>query len=71
MCTFRSDREVEVCDVAIGSVEARLAAELGGEVEFTRIEGQPTLLVAAHAVDAERFRSLVNAGIQEAAAREQ
>jgi hypothetical protein len=67
VCTFDSDREVRVCDVAIGSVKARLAAELGDVVHYTHVEGQPTLVAAGRLVDAERFRRLVNAGIEEAA----
>jgi hypothetical protein len=69
MCTFNSDREVRVCDIAIGSVKAKLAAELGGVVRYTHIEGKPTLVEASQAVDAERFRRLVNAGIEEAGLR--
>jgi hypothetical protein len=66
MCTFTSDREVAVCDVAIGHVKAKLAAELGGDVSYTHTDGRPTLVKAGQTVDAERFRQLVNAGITEA-----
>ena len=68
MCTFHSDRAVEVCDIAIGPVKAKLATEMGDVVHFTHLEGQPTLVEAAPSVDAEHFRKLVNAGIAEAAA---
>lgn len=66
MCTFNNDREVRVCDVAIQQVKARLAAGLGGTIQYTHLEGRGTLVEAGDVVDAERFRQLVNAGITEA-----
>ncbi len=66
MCTFTNDRELSVCDVAIGQVKAKLTPELGDALRYTHLEGEGTLIEAAHTVDAERLRQLVDAGIAEA-----
>ena len=63
MCTFKSDREVVVCDVAIGAVKARLETDLGGAVRYTVIHGQGTLVEADSGVDGHRFEPLVRTGM--------
>ena len=66
MCTFNSDRQVRVCDVAIGHVKTKLIAGLGDAIQYTHLEGEGTLIDAGVAVNAGHFRQLVNAGIAEA-----
>jgi hypothetical protein len=63
MCTFKSDREVVVCDVAIGAVKARLDADLGSAVRYTVFHGQGTLVEAVSGVDGQRFEQLVRTGM--------
>jgi hypothetical protein len=64
MCTFHSDTEVQVCDVAIPHVKARLAADLGGAVRYTHLEGEGTLVqVVEDGVDPELFEKLVRNGM--------
>lgn len=60
MCTFRSDHEVMVCDVAIGNVRSNLKDAIQ-EVEFTTVHGQGTLVRATSRADATRFRDAVQA----------
>ena len=63
MCTFKSDREVMVCDVAIGAVKAHLEVDLGDAVRYKVVHGQGTLVEAASRVDGHRFAQLVKTGI--------
>lgn len=63
MCTFRSDHEVMVCDVAIGNVRSNLKDAIQ-EVEFTTVHGQGTLVRATSRADATRFRDAVQAAIE-------
>lgn len=64
MCTFNGDREVKVCDVAIGHVKAVLAADLGDVVRYTHLEGEGTLVeVVGDGVDAGLFKQLVRNGM--------
>ena len=63
MCTFHSETEVQVCDVAIPHVKAQLAAE-GDAVKFTHLEGEGTLVqVMGQGVDPEQFEKLVRNGM--------
>jgi hypothetical protein len=64
MCTFHSDREVQVCDVAIPHVKAELAGDLAGAVRFTHLEGEGTLVqVVEENVDPALFEKLVRNGM--------
>ena len=65
MCTFQGAREVTVCDVAIASVRSRVAREVDG-VEFIAVPGSGTLVTAPNTADGARFKSLVEAGIDDA-----
>ena len=63
MCTFHSETEVQVCDVAIPHVKAQLAGE-GDAVKFTHLEGEGTLVqVVGSGVDPEQFEKLVRNGM--------
>lgn len=63
MCTFHSDREVQVCDVAIGQVKAALTAQ-GDAIRYTHLEGEGTLVqVVGEGVDPELFERLVRNGM--------
>ena len=66
MCTFKSDHEVMVCDSAIGTVRARVEPVLAG-VRFTHVEMQGTLVEVGPG-ESQRFRAIVEAAIDEAAA---
>lgn len=59
MCTISGERAVLVCDVAIGHVRRELASVFPGEVSFTHVDYQPTLVEAAPGIDAERFIAAV------------
>ena len=64
MCTFRSDREVVVCDVAIEHVRAELQGYAGTDVTYGAAEGGGTTFVhAAEVVDPEAFGSAVRRGM--------
>lgn len=66
MCTFHSDTEVQVCDVAIPHVKAQLAGE-GDAVKFTHLEGEGTLVqVVRSGVAPEVFGRLVRNGMAKA-----
>lgn len=63
MCTFHSDREVQVCDFAIGHVKAELKAQ-GDAVRYTHLEGEGTLVqVVGNGVDSDLFEKLVGNGM--------
>ena len=62
MCTFRSDQEIMVCDIAIERVRARLQ-EAAQRAQFTTVHGQGTL-VRANGGDTARFEDVVRAAIQ-------
>ena len=47
MCTFRSDREVAVCDVAIEHVRAELKDYAGTDVTYRAAEQGGTTFVQA------------------------
>jgi hypothetical protein len=68
MCTFNGDREVKVCDVALGPIKAALGAGLGGEaVRYTHLEGEGTLVeLTPSEVDVRVFEHLVREGMAEA-----
>jgi len=57
MCTFKDDRTVEVCDVAIGRVRAELDQRFAGSVVYVQREGAPTLVLAGADLPASEFRS--------------
>ena len=64
MCTFRSDREVAVCDVAIEHVRAELQGYAGTDVTYRAAEEGGTIVVqAAEVVDPEAFGSAVRRGV--------
>jgi hypothetical protein len=64
MCTFKSDQEVMVCDVAIGKVRSQLG-EATANIEFTPVHGVGTLVRTANTADASHFRGVVQAAIDE------
>ena len=68
MCTFRDERTVLVCDVAIGSVKEELGATFDGGLRYTVIRGKGTLVEADGDVDAERFAALTCEAIAQAQA---
>lgn len=64
MCTFHGETEVQVCDVAIEHVRARLASDLDTPVRYTHLEGEGTMVQAiGDSVDPERFQQLVRRGM--------
>jgi len=63
MCTFKDERTVLVCDVAIGRVQNQLGDAFGDQVRYTVVPGQGTLVVADPAVDGPRFTALAQATI--------
>jgi hypothetical protein len=64
MCTFRSDREVVVCDVAIEHVRAELQRYAGTDVTYRAAgEGGTTIVQAAEVVDPEAFGEAVRRGM--------
>lgn len=64
MCTFKDERTVLVCDVAIGRVKKDLGSAFGGRVRYTPIEGQRTLVEAEPAVDGGAFTDIARAAVQ-------
>jgi hypothetical protein len=63
MCTFKSKREVLVCDVAIGRVREDVTAAFGARVRYTPVEGQGTLIEAEPDIDADQFNALTREAI--------
>lgn len=64
MCTFKGERAVVVCDVAIEHVRAALDdAALPVGVTFRAAEGGGTLVEAGPAVGPEDFEHAVRLGI--------
>jgi hypothetical protein len=59
MCTFKSERQVMVCDIAIGKVRAATESAFGHEICFTVVDGEGTLVEAPAEVDAARFDAIV------------
>ena len=66
MCTFKDERTVQVCDVAIEKVRGTLDAAFGNDVSFTHVEGGGTLIKAAAFVDSEGFSKLAREAIASA-----
>ena len=63
MCTFHSDTEVQVCDVAIGHVKAELRGQ-DFAIRYTHLEGEGTLIqVVGDGVDPDLFEKLVRNGM--------
>ncbi|MEX0790065.1 MAG: hypothetical protein WD178_04745 [Actinomycetota bacterium] len=69
MCTFHSDKEVQVCDVAIPHVKAQLAADADA-IRFTHLEGEGTLVQAVGDIDPAVFERRVRSGMAAAEASE-
>ena len=63
MCTFRGDRTVQVCDLAIGHVRETAKESFGDSVRCTPIEGGGTLVEADIDVDPEMFGERTRAAI--------
>jgi hypothetical protein len=63
MCTFRDERTVEVCDVAIAHVRREMDAAFAGNIRYTHVDGRPTLVEAAPNVDAAAFQARSRAAI--------
>jgi hypothetical protein len=64
MCTFRSEREVVVCDVAIDHVRAELQGLARTDVTYWAAdEGGTTLVQAGEVVDPETFVAAVRRGM--------
>lgn len=66
MCTFKDERTVLVCDVAIGRLKKDLATTLGDRVRYTPVEGQGTLVEADSDVDGQAFEAIARTAIEEA-----
>jgi hypothetical protein len=63
MCTFKDERTVEVCDVAIERVRQTIDPVFGGQVRYTHVDGRPTLVEAMSGVDGEVFAAQVRSAI--------
>ena len=63
MCSFRDDRTVQVCDLAIGHVRETVKESFGDSVRCTPIEGGGTLVEADSDVDPEIFGERTRAAI--------
>jgi hypothetical protein len=63
MCTFKDERTVEVCDVAIARVKQELDAAFAGKIRYTHVDWQPTLVEAPADVDAEAFAARARSAI--------
>jgi hypothetical protein len=65
MCTFKDERTVLVCDVAIGRVRAAIDATVTARdsVRYTVVDGQGTLVEAEHGVDVQQFTVATQAAI--------
>ncbi len=59
MCTFKNERQVMVCDIAIRKVRAATESAFGHEICFTVVDGEGTLVEAPAEVDAARFDAIV------------
>jgi hypothetical protein len=63
MCTFRDERTIQVCDVAIGRVREAVKETFGDTVRFTALEGGATLLEADTDLDPKVFGECTRAAI--------
>jgi hypothetical protein len=63
MCTFKDERAVLVCDVAISHVRETVDAVFGNAVHYTMVEGQGTLVEVNPTVDTEQFQALTHTAI--------
>lgn len=63
MCTFKDERNVLVCDVAIGHVRREVEALFGRAVRLAPIEGEGTLVTADATVSADEFATVTRAAI--------
>jgi hypothetical protein len=68
MCTFRDERTVQVCDMAIGQVRQEVKATFGDAVICTHVEGGGTLVQAGPDVDPKLFGERTRAAIAAAQA---
>jgi len=68
MCTFKDERTVLVCDVAIGRVKEDLGATFDDGVRYTVVDGTGTLVEVGQDVDAARFTALARKAIAQAQA---
>jgi hypothetical protein len=68
MCTFKDERAVLVCDVAIGRVREEIeAAFTGGDgVRYMVVDGQGMLGAASPGIDAERLTTGARTALAEA-----
>jgi hypothetical protein len=66
MCTFKDERTVLVCDVAIGRVKEDLGATFDDGVRYTVVDGTGTLVEVGQDVDAARFTALARKAIAQA-----
>ena len=63
MCTFKSDRAVLVCDVAIDHVRKQVDGSFPRAVRYQAAEGGGTLVEAGPGVAAEDFEQAVRRGM--------
>jgi hypothetical protein len=63
MCTFKDERTVQVCDVAIEQVRHELQASFGEKVHYTHVAGEGTIVQASEDVDATLFNTRAQAAI--------
>jgi len=70
MCTFKDERTVMVCDVAIGRVKDALGEAFDAGVQYTVVDGEGTRVEAEHGVDAAEFIALSRSAIAQAQAEQ-
>lgn len=63
MCTFKNEKTVVVCDLAIHRVREALTAAFGDAIEITPVEGQGTRVEARSSVDQAAFQAVARAVI--------
>lgn len=66
MCTFKDERTVMICDVALGQVRERLQETFGEAVQYTTVEGRGTQVQASSTVNTAQFQAVTREAIAEA-----
>jgi hypothetical protein len=64
MCTFKSERAVVVCDVAIDHVRGQMGDLFAAGITYQAAEGGGTLVEAHRSVPAEAFEQAVRQGMR-------
>jgi len=63
MCTFKDERTVQVCDLAISQVRQAVEEAFGDLVRCTALESGGTLVQVESGVDSEAFGERARAAI--------